>query len=137
MGHSNGHDASCQVVAMTEREKFEAWAKARAAWWYADAKRTDDSEDAANASYLKHEAHAAWQAAKAESAAELAALRRQLEACAIYLKPGETPRERMDRDAGDSAALMKLFEAEKRTTEALRSELEDARKALATCKTGG
>jgi len=70
----------------------------------------------------------AWQAAKTDSAAEIADLRRQLDDCAIYLKPGETPRERMDRDAGDTTALMKLFEAEKRTTETLRRELEGARK---------
>lgn len=50
--------------------------------------------------------------------------------CAIYLKDGETPRERMDRDHADVLGLMKLLEREKRNTEALQAEVARLRAAL-------
>ena len=50
--------------------------------------------------------------------------------CAIYLKDGETPRERMDRDHADILGLMKLLEREKRNTEALQAEVARLRAAL-------
>lgn len=37
--------------------------------------------------------------------------------CEKYLKPGETPRQRMDRDHADVLAMMKLLEIEKRKSE--------------------
>ena len=34
--------------------------------------------------------------------------------CAMYLKPGETPRQRMDRDHADVLNLMKMLAMEKK-----------------------
>lgn len=48
--------------------------------------------------------------------------------CEEYLKPGETPRQRMDRDHADVLALLKLLEAEKRKAEQLEAERDAAYK---------
>ena len=42
--------------------------------------------------------------------------------CEEYLKPGETPRQRMDRDHADVLALIKLLEASRRKSEWLEAE---------------
>lgn len=50
--------------------------------------------------------------------------------CEKYLKPGETPRQRMDRDHADVLALMKLLEKEKYRAEAAEAKLEKAKRML-------
>ena len=51
---------------------------------------------------------------------------RELE-CSEYLKDGETPRQRMDRDQSDVLGLMKLLEREKYKSESARDKaLEEA-----------
>lgn len=50
--------------------------------------------------------------------------------CEQYLKPGETPRQRMDRDCADVLSLMKLLEKEKYRAEAAEVKLEKAVKAM-------
>lgn len=49
----------------------------------------------------------------------LAEKEREIAECAPYLKDGETPRQRMDRDHADREGLMRLLEQERRRTEAL------------------
>lgn len=78
---------------------------------------------------------------RAKAAAELlrlsmvevhrAALQATLNACAIYLKDGETPAQRIHRDHCDALALMSLLAQEKRKSEALLEALKHAEAALA------
>lgn len=53
-----------------------------------------------------------------QDAATIAWLERERDDCAIYLKDGETPRQRMDRDHADCLALMGLLAKEKARVEA-------------------
>jgi hypothetical protein len=50
----------------------------------------------------------------------------RLRECAEYLKPGETPAQRMARDHKDILALMKLLQREKERVETLKTALHDA-----------
>ena len=50
--------------------------------------------------------------------------------CEEYLKPGETPRQRMDRDHADVLGLIKLLEASKQKSERLEAKLAKAVEAL-------
>ena len=50
--------------------------------------------------------------------------------CEEYLKPGETPRQRMDRDHADVLGLIKLLETEKRKSERLEAQLVKATELL-------
>ena len=54
-----------------------------------------------------------------KAAAELRRLHAQIAACEPYLKEGETPAERIERDHKDSLALMTLLAREKTKNEAL------------------
>jgi hypothetical protein len=45
--------------------------------------------------------------------------------CAEYLKEGETPRQRMDRDHKDALMLMELLVAEKTKVKALKEARHD------------
>lgn len=49
-----------------------------------------------------------------EQAQEIERLKAQIDACAPYLKEGETPAKRIERELKDSDALMSLLAAEKR-----------------------
>lgn len=72
--------------------------------------------------YIRADLYEALQARVAELEAERAD-------CDKYLKPDETPRQRMDRDHADVLSLMKLLEREKYKLEAARDKaLEDAAK---------
>ena len=66
-----------------------------------------------------------------ELEAERDALQATLNACAIYLKDGETPAQRIHRDHCDALALMSLLAQEKRKSEALLEALKHAEAALA------
>ena len=58
-----------------------------------------------------------------KAAAELRRLDALIEACEPYLKDGETPVERIEREREDTAAMTRLYGREKEKTEALlRSE---------------
>ena len=61
----------------------------------------------------------------AEVAAELRRLQGLVDDCAIYLKEGETPAERIAREHRDTTALMELLAREKRKSEALLVALQD------------
>lgn len=64
-------------------------------------------------------------------AAELRRLHAQIAACEPYLKEGETPAERIERDHKDSLALMTLLAREKTKNEAtLREAATQALEAL-------
>lgn len=47
-----------------------------------------------------------------------------IEPCAVYLKEGETPAQRIERDHRDSLALMRLLAQEKHKSEALLEVLQ-------------
>ena len=57
-------------------------------------------------------------------AAELRRLHDQIIACEPYLKEGETPAERIERDHRDSLALMTLLAREKTKNEAMLEALK-------------
>ena len=57
-------------------------------------------------------------------AAELRRLHDQIAACEPYLKEGETPAERIERDHKDSLALMTLLAREKMRNQALLEALK-------------
>lgn len=59
-----------------------------------------------------------------DAAAELRRLHGLIDECAIYLKEGETPAQRIARDHGDSIALMTLLAREKRKSETLLEALK-------------
>ncbi len=52
------------------------------------------------------------------------AVAKEREACAPYLKDGETPAERIERERQDCLALMALLAKEKLRSEAFRNALE-------------
>lgn len=54
-----------------------------------------------------------------------AAIERQ--ACGLYLKQGETPAERIERDHRDSLALMTLLKQEKHKSEVLQAQRDHSR----------
>ena len=56
--------------------------------------------------------------------AENEALREKLDACAPYLKEGETPADRIQREIDDNAAVLGLLAKEKKENEALRKDVE-------------
>ena len=56
-----------------------------------------------------------------QAAAELRRLHNQIAACEPYLKEGETPAERIERDHKDSLALMTLLAREKTKNDALQN----------------
>ena len=64
---------------------------------------------------------------------EVKRLRAERDACAIYLKPDETPRERMDRDHKDVLGLMKLLEQKAIRAEKAEAERDALRAALERC----
>ena len=59
-----------------------------------------------------------------KAAAELRRLHAQIAACEPYLKEGETPAERIERDHRDSLALMRLLAQEKTKNEVLLEALK-------------
>ena len=61
-----------------------------------------------------------------EAADRIERLERALGDCSDYLKPGETPAERMARDQKDVLALMRLLQREKERVETLKAALADA-----------
>jgi len=70
-------------------------------------------------------------AARIESdAATIARLEGERDDCAIYLKDGETPRQRMDRDHADGLALMGLLAKEKARVEAAEAKVAALVEAL-------
>ena len=62
--------------------------------------------------------------------AQLDDMRRKLDACTPYLKDGETPAERIQREVNDNAAVLDLLAKEKEALARLRVENEALRKAL-------
>jgi len=56
------------------------------------------------------------------------ALQAVIDACAIYLKEGETPAQRIERDHRDALALMSLLAQEKRKSEALLEFAQEVRR---------
>jgi len=65
------------------------------------------------------------------AAAELRRLHAQIAACEPYLKEGETPAERIERDHRDSLALMTLLAREKTKNEAMLEALKQIEPILA------
>ena len=65
--------------------------------------------------------------------AQLDDARKKLNACVPYLKTGETPAERIQREIDDNVLLLELLAKEKKENEALRELLHgrDARIARA------
>ncbi len=61
---------------------------------------------------------------------ELADLRAKLADCAPYLKDGETPRQRMDRDHQDVLSLMQMLAKDRADRDVLRAKLAVAVEAL-------
>jgi predicted RNase H-like nuclease (RuvC/YqgF family) len=59
----------------------------------------------------------------AEAQKEIDALRAEVEACAPYLKEGETPAERIKREIDDNAAVLSLLTKSRAEVERLRSAL--------------
>ena len=57
------------------------------------------------------------------------ALQVAIDACAIYLKEGETPAQRIERDHRDSLALMRLLAQEKHKSEALLEFAQEVRRS--------
>ena len=53
---------------------------------------------------------------------EVARLRALVAECADYLKEGETPRQRMDRDHADVLALMEMLAKDRKERDDLRAE---------------
>ena len=62
-----------------------------------------------------------------EAADRIEALVKERDDCAIYLKDGETPRQRMDRDHADVLSLMQLLSQEKSRAERLEAALTQMR----------
>ena len=62
-------------------------------------------------------------------AAQRDALQAAIDACAIYLKEGETPAQRIERDHRDSLALMRLLAQEKLKSETLMEFVLEARRS--------
>lgn len=54
--------------------------------------------------------------------AQLDDMRRKLDACTPYLKDGETPAERIQREVNDNAAVLDLLAKEKEALARLRKE---------------
>ena len=54
-----------------------------------------------------------------------AALKATIAECEMYLKDGETPRQRMDRDHADVLGLLRQLEREKTRVELAKSALEE------------
>lgn len=69
-----------------------------------------------------------------EAADRIATLERELAEFAPFLKDGERPIERLKRERKDNDGLMTLLAKEKRRTEALTSELAEARKGEAVAQ---
>ena len=61
---------------------------------------------------------------------ELADLRAMIDDCAPYLKDGETPRQRMDRDHQDVLSLMQMLAKDRAERDDLRAKLAVAVEAL-------
>ena len=57
------------------------------------------------------------------------ALQAAIDACAIYLKEGETPAQRIERDHRDSLALMRLLAQEKLKSETLMEFVLEVRRS--------
>lgn len=70
-----------------------------------------------------------------EAAAELRRLHAQIAACEPYLKEGETPAERIERDHLDSLALMTLLAREKTKNEALPPSRQQRRTTMNDLRT--
>lgn len=68
--------------------------------------------------------------------ARVAELEAQRDDCDKYLKPDETPRQRMDRDQADVLSLLKLLEREKYKSEAARNDALEEAARVAERETG-
>lgn len=92
----------------------------------------DEAADRIEALVKEREAHHAnpadfryWEGRYRDEAARAEAAEALIADCADYLKEGETPRQRMDRDHKDVLALMDLLAKEKMRREAAEAALKD------------
>lgn len=92
----------------------------------ADALTTQPDCNCHASSYFECACDAIWPEQWIDSAAaELRRIQAQMTACEPYLKEGETPAERIERDHRDSLALMTLLAREKTKNEALLAVLKE------------
>lgn len=66
-----------------------------------------------------------------QQAIEIARLRALVDACAPYLKDGETPAERIERERADNSALLSVMATRTKECEALRAQLAASEAACA------
>lgn len=68
---------------------------------------------------------------KAQASEELIRLRKLVDDCAVYLKDGETPAQRIERERNEVMTLLSMLSIEKNHAESLRAELAGIDSVLA------